>query len=69
MLGSGVRNAFKKSTTASPDKTLINSDQDAKLAHLVSTKFDALEAMIKEIASGLKTLQNEVSAMKKQNTQ
>jgi hypothetical protein len=35
-----------------------------QLSELISTKFSSLESMIRDIATGLKTLQTEVSQIK-----
>lgn len=67
-----------KKAAVSPDRMLSltmpresneSAQDNMKLVELVSQKFGSLESLIGEIASGLKTLQSEVSELKKKQEQ
>lgn len=57
-LGSSI-NARSMSILEEPAAT-----DSKQLSELISTKFSSLESMIRDIATGLKTLQTEVSQIK-----
>lgn len=67
MLGKKFGGALNSTINARSFSMVVDepaATDSKQLSELISTKFSSLESMIRDIATGLKTLQTEVSQIK-----
>lgn len=67
MLGKKFGGALNSTINARSFSMVVDepaANDSKQLSELISTKFSSLESMIRDIATGLKTLQTEVSQIK-----